>query len=132
MTTTTPFGLSRIGQVAVHVRDLERAVAYYRDVLGMRFLFQAPPGLAFFDCDGVRLLLDRGQDPALHRHSSVIYYSVPDIHAAHATLKARGAEFIDEPHLIANLGHVEVWMAFFRDPDENVLALMAEIPVARG
>ena len=131
MSTTASFGLSRIGQVAVRVHDLERAVAFYRDVLGMRFLFQAPPGLAFFDCDGVRLLLDRVQDAKFDHPASVIYYTVPDIRAAHATLLARGVEFLREPHLVANLGHVEVWMAFFRDPDENVLALMAEIPVSR-
>lgn len=132
MTTTAEFGLSRIGQIAVRVRELERAIRFYRDVLGMRFLFQAPPGLAFFDCGGVRLLLDMPQDAEFDHPASVIYYSVSDIGAAHETLKARGVEFLREPHLIANLGHVEVWMAFFRDPDENVLALMVEIPVAAG
>ena len=132
MNTTPRFGLSRIGQVAVRVHDLDRAVAFYRDVLGMRFLVQAPPGLAFFDCDGVRLLLDKVQDAAFDHPASVIYYSVADIHAAHGTLQARGVAFLQGPHLVANLGHVEVWMAFFRDPDENLLALMAEIPVARA
>jgi len=132
MSTTPQFGLTRIGQVAVRVHDLDRAVAFYRDVLGMRFLFQAPPGLAFFDCDGVRLLLDRVQDAAFDHPASVIYYSVADIRAAHETLRVRGVEFLREPHLVANLGQVEVWMAFFRDPDENVLALMAEIPVVRA
>jgi len=132
MSTPGQFGLSRIGQIAVRVHDLERAVAFYRDVLGMRFLFQAPPGLAFFDCDGVRLLLDKVQDAAFDHPASVIYYSVADINAAHETLQARGVEFLRGPHLVANLGHVEVWMAFFRDPDENLLALMAEIPVVRS
>ena len=124
-----PFGLSRIGQIAVRVHDLERAVAFYRDTLGMRFLFQAPPGLAFFDCAGVRLLLDWVQDAAFDHPASVIYYSVPDIRAAHQTLLGRSGRFLQDPHRIATLGNVEVWMAFFRDPDENVLALMSEVLV---
>ncbi len=128
MTTPAEFRLSRIGQIAVRVRDLERAIAFYRDVLGMRFLFQAPPGLAFFDCNGVRLLLDKPQDAAFDHPASVIYYSVDDIREAHETLLARGALFLREPHRIAKLGAVEVWMAFFRDPDQNVLALMSEVP----
>lgn len=127
MTTSADFGLSQIGQIAVRVRDVDRAVAFYRDVLGMRFLFRAPPGLAFFDCSGVRLLLDKPEDAAFDHPASVIYYSVPEIRAAHATLLARGVAFIREPHLIAKLGAVEVWMAFFRDPDDNVLALISEV-----
>lgn len=129
MTTTATFGLSKIGQIAVRVRDLARAIAFYRDILGMRFLFQAPPGLAFFDCNGVRLLLDKPLDAAFDHPASVIYYSVPDIRQAHEILCTRGVSFIREPHLIANLGNIEVWMAFFRDPDDNVLALMSEVPV---
>lgn len=128
MTTTGVFGLSQIGQIGVRVHDLERAIAFYRDILGMRFLFKAPPGLAFFDCNGVRLLLDTVQDSEFDHPASVIYYSVPAIHATHEILLARGVRFLREPKLIANLGHVEVWMAFFRDPDENVLALMSEVP----
>ena len=127
MTTSADFGLSQIGQIAVRVRDVDRAIAFYRDVLGMRFLFRAPPGLAFFDCGGVRLLLDKPEDAAFDHPASVIYYSVPEIRAAHATLLARGVAFIREPHLIAKLGAVEVWMAFFRDPDDNVLALISEV-----
>jgi len=127
MTSSADFGLSQIGQIAVRVRDVDRAIAFYRDVLGMRFLFRAPPGLAFFDCGGVRLLLDKPEDAAFDHPASVIYYSVPEIRAAHATLLARGVAFIREPHLIAKLGAVEVWMAFFRDPDDNVLALISEV-----
>lgn len=132
MKTTTTFGLSRIGQIAVRVHDLDRAAAFYRDTLGMRFLFSAPPGLAFFDCDGVRLLLEVVQDAASDHPASVIYYSVPDIRAAHEALLGRGVRFLRGPHLIASLGGVEVWMAFFRDPDENVLALMSEVPLGAG
>lgn len=130
MTNHSSFGLSQIGQIGVRVHDLDRAIVFYRDVLGMRFLFQAPPALAFFDCNGVRLLLDKPLDAEFDHPASVIYYSVPDIGAAHATLVDRGVAFLQDPHRIATLGKVEVWMAFFRDPDENVLALMSEVPVS--
>jgi methylmalonyl-CoA/ethylmalonyl-CoA epimerase len=121
------FGLGQIGQVAVPVRDLERAVAFYRDTLGMRFLFQAPPGLAFFDCDGVRLMLDVPASEASEGGCSVIYYKVPDLNAAFAALSDRGVTFASDPHLIAKMPDHELWMAFFRDPDDNLLALMSEV-----
>jgi methylmalonyl-CoA/ethylmalonyl-CoA epimerase len=121
------FGLAQIGQIAVPVRDVARAVAFYRDVLGMRFLFQAPPGLAFFDCAGVRLMLDAPARAQSNNPSSVIYYKVPDLDRAFETLQARGVAFEAKPHLIAKLPDHELWMAFFRDPDENLLALMSEV-----
>lgn len=120
------FGLDRIGQIAVPVSDVERAVAFYRDVLGMRFLFQAPPGLGFFDCGGVRLMLD-GPAAAQAGQSSVLYYRVDDLDAAFETLSARGVAFEAHPHLVAKLPDHELWMAFFRDPDDNLLALMTEV-----
>lgn len=122
------FGLSQIGQIAVPVRDIKRAIAFYRDVLGMPFLFQAPPGLAFFDLDGIRLMLD---EPAKAQagSSSVIYYEVPDLAAAFGTLSRRGVEFEGEPRLIATMPDHELWMAFFRDPDMNLLALMSKLPL---
>jgi catechol 2,3-dioxygenase-like lactoylglutathione lyase family enzyme len=120
------FALARIGQIAVPVADIDRAVAFYRDVLGMRFLFQAPPGLGFFDCAGVRLMLD---EPAKAKagQGSVIYYQVPDLQAAFETLSSRGVAFEAKPHLIAKMPDHELWMAFFRDPDRNLLALMSEV-----
>ena len=124
------FGLAQIGQVAVPVGDLERAIAFYRDTLGMRFLFQAPPGLGFFDCGGVRLMLDAPAKVQAEHHGSVIYYKVPDIQAAFETLSARGVAFEMKPHLIAKLPDHELWMAFFRDPDANLLALMSEVRLA--
>lgn len=124
---TDNFGLFQIGQVAVPVSDIERAVAFYRDTLGMRFLFQAPPGLGFFDCSGVRLMLDAPAKAQAENCSSVIYYKVPDLHAAFETLSARGVLFEAKPHLIAKLPDHELWMAFFRDPDGNLLALMSEV-----
>ena len=120
------FGLSQIGQIAVPVSDIERAILFYRDTLGMRFLFQAPPGLAFFDLSGVRLMLD---DPAKAQagSSSVIYYKVADLQTAFTTLSKRGVQFEAKPHLIAKMPDHDLWMAFFRDPDKNLIALMSEM-----
>jgi methylmalonyl-CoA/ethylmalonyl-CoA epimerase len=120
-------GLTQIGQIAVPVSDLERAIHFYRDTLGMRFLFQAPPGLGFFDLSGVRLMLDAPARAAGASGCSIIYYRVPDIHGAHAALVARGALFEAAPHLIARMPDHELWMAFLRDPDGNSLALMSEV-----
>lgn len=125
--TTAGFGLNQIGQIAVPVSDIERAIAFYRDILGMQFLFQAPPGLGFFDCDGVRLMLDAPAKAQVENYSSIIYYRVPDLQAAFETLSSRGVGFEADPHLIAKLPDHELWMAFFRDPDGNLLALMSEI-----
>jgi methylmalonyl-CoA/ethylmalonyl-CoA epimerase len=122
------FGLESIGQIAIVVRDVPRAVAYYRDVLGMTFLFSAGPNLAFFDCGGVRLMLGPPSEPRFDHPASILYYRVADIHAAFATLKGRGALVEREPQLTADMGTYELWIGFLRDPDENVLALMSEVP----
>ncbi len=116
-----------IGQIAVNVRDLERAVAFYRDTLGLRFLFQAPPAMAFFDSGGVRLLLGKPERPEDDSRSSILYFKVTDIQATHATLASRGVRFEREPHLVAKLPAPDLWKAFFRDSEENLLALMSEV-----
>lgn len=126
----TGFGLRRIRQIAVTVRDLERAVTFYRDTLGMTLLFRAPPGLAFFDCGSVRLMLalpEGGEAPA---GNSIIYYGVDDIREGHATLAGRGVRFVGVPHLIARLADHDLWLAEFRDSEDNALALMSEVPRA--
>ena len=125
--TQTDFGLSQIGQVAIVVRDVERAVEFYRDRLGMRFLFTAP-GLGFFQCGDVRLMLSRPEAPEFDHPSSIIYFTVDDIDLAYQTLRGRGVQFRDEPHLIHRAESYDLWMAFFRDLDENTLALMATKP----
>ena len=124
--STAPFGLRQIGQVRIEVTDVERAVAFYRDVLGMPFLF-AFPGMGFFDLDGVRLMLVEPEGRAFGGESA-IYYRVDDIAAAHATLEGRGVTFDDSPHIVHRDAAYDLWMAFFRDPDRNVLALMSEVP----
>ncbi len=119
-------GLSRIGQIAMTARDLDRAIRFYRDTLGIPFLFTAPPQLAFFDCAGVRLLLDVPQDPEFAHPGSIVYFSVTDIQETHRLLVSRGVGFRQEPHLLARLPDREVWMAFFDDTEGNTLALMSE------
>ena len=120
------FKFDKIGQIAIPVRDLERAINFYRDTLGMTFLFQAPPGLAFFDCGGVRILLDVPAGMQSEKHSSIIYYKVDDLPSAVTELKARGVVFDQEPEFVAQMPDHELWMAFLRDPDDNTLALMWE------
>jgi methylmalonyl-CoA/ethylmalonyl-CoA epimerase len=124
--TRADFGLDQIGQIAVPVTDIERSIRFYRDNLGMRFLFQAPPGLAFFDLSGIRLMLD-GPAKAQAGNSSVIYYKVDDLQSAFETLSKRSVQFETEPHLIAKMPDHDLWMAFLRDPDKNLIALMCEI-----
>ena len=119
-------GLDRLGQIAVNVRDLDRATDFYRDALGMHFLFRAP-GLSFFDCGGVRLLLSAPERPEFDHASSILYFTVDDLPAAHRALAARGVRFTDEPHLIAAMPDHELWMAFFEDAEGNTFALMSEV-----
>lgn len=116
----------QIGQIAITVTDVDRAVNFYKDKLGLPFLFQFP-GLAFFNCQGVRLMLSVPEKPA-ESFSSVVYFKVPDIQQRHAAMVADGVPFEGEPHLIAPMKDHDLWMAFFRDPDRNLLALMSEVP----
>ena len=123
--------LAHIEQVAIPVRDLARATAFYRELLGMKLLFEVPPDLAFFDCDGVRLALSIASDPMYEPPGSIVYYRVADIDTAHAEFERRGVEFLRGPHLVARLDAIEVWMAFFEDTEGNTLAITSERPVAR-
>jgi len=123
-------GIARIGQIAINVHDLERAIAFYRDVLALRLLFTAGP-LAFFDCGGVRLMLSHAEKPEFDHLSSILYFSVPDIAAAYRQMAGSGVKFEDEPHLIAPMPDHDLWMSFFRDSENNLLALMSEVPRKR-
>ena len=118
--------LSRIGQIAIVVKDVERATAFYRDALGMRFLF-AFPGLAFFDCDGIRIMLSHPEKAEFDHPSSILYFRVANIQNAYQTLRERNVSFDDEPHVVARMPDHDLWMCFFRDLDANVFALMTEV-----
>jgi methylmalonyl-CoA/ethylmalonyl-CoA epimerase len=126
-TSANGIGITRLGQIAINAHDVERAAAFYRDVLGLKLLFKAPPGLAFFDCGGVRLMLDRAEKPEFNHPSSILYFAVPDIQAAYAKMKESGVRFEDEPHEIAKMPTHDLWMTFFRDSEDNLLALMSEV-----
>ena len=115
-----------LGQVAIRVHDVPRAVAFYRDALGLEYLFETGP-LAFFVCGDVRLMLATPESAELDHPSSTLYFVVDDIHAARDELEARGVPFEDEPHLVACMPDHELWMTFFRDPDRNLHGLMSEV-----
>jgi methylmalonyl-CoA/ethylmalonyl-CoA epimerase len=124
---TPSLSLSQIGQISIVVHDLDRAVAFYRDTLGMKFLFQFPPKMAFFDCGGVRLYLGLPEGKEQDHPASVLYYKVDDIQGAWASLRDRGAELVHEPHFLAKMPDHDLWMAFFKDSEGNTLALMSEV-----
>ena len=130
MTAPIPIGptLSQIGQIFVNVKDLDRAIAFYRDMLGMRFLFTAPPGMAFFECGDIRIMLGRADRPEIDHPASIIYYKVDDIEKVYEVFNARGVEFIVKPHLVAPMPTYDLWLADFKDSEGNILALMSEVP----
>jgi predicted enzyme related to lactoylglutathione lyase len=123
--------LSPIGQISMTAHDITRATTFYRDTLGLRFLFSAGT-MAFFDCQGVRLMLGLPSGPEYDHPGSVLYFTVDDIGAAHAALAGRGVHFKGVPHLVARLPDHELWMAFFDDTEGNTLALMSEVRPAAG
>ena len=124
MAAGTQISLNRIGQIAIIVKDVARATEFYRDKLGMKYLFAAGD-LAFFDCGGIRLMLDKPEKP--EAGTSIIYFRVPEINEAHGQMQLRGVHFVDTPHLIAKLPDHDLWMTFFRDSEENLLGIMSEV-----
>lgn len=120
---------THVGQILVPVADLARATAFYRDVVGLRFLFEVPT-MAFFECGGVRLMLGVRQPDATDATGTIIYYSVDDLTAVTDALTGRGVVCVSPPHLVAPMPTHDLWMAFFRDSEENVFALMADVPRA--
>lgn len=119
-------GISKLGQIAINAHDIDRATEFYRDKLGLRLLFRAGK-LSFFDCGGVRLMLDVAEKPEFDHPSSILYFAVPDIQGAHRQLLGQNVRFEDEPHVIAKMPDHDLWMTFFRDSEENLLALMSEV-----
>jgi methylmalonyl-CoA/ethylmalonyl-CoA epimerase len=114
-----------IGQISINARDVPRATAFYRDILGLRLLFEAG-GMAFFDCGGVRLMISKASAPEYDHPGSILYYRVGDIHAAAARLGEKGAQLEGKPHVVARMPDHVLWMVFVRDTEGNLLALMSE------
>jgi methylmalonyl-CoA/ethylmalonyl-CoA epimerase len=114
-----------VGQLFIPVTDLDRAIAYYRDTLGLPFLFTAPPQMSFFQAGSVRLLV--GVPEGRAERGSAVYFKVDDIKDVYETLKSRGATMGAEPHMVHRTPQMELWLCEFRDPDGNVLALMSEV-----
>jgi methylmalonyl-CoA/ethylmalonyl-CoA epimerase len=121
---------TRISQVAVVAQDVSRATAFYRDRLRLPLLFEAPGPLSFFDCGGTRIMITGAENDEQAGMSSVVYYEVPDLDSSFRELVADGIAFEREPHRIATLGHAELWMAFLRDSEGNLLGLSQERPIS--
>ncbi|KIL42355.1 glyoxalase [Gordoniibacillus kamchatkensis] len=128
MPQSSALSIRKLGQVSVPVKDVARAVVFYRDVLELKLLFQTG-NMAIFELDGLRLLFSVAESPEFDHPGSVLYYDVPDIHAAYELLRSRNVEFLGAPHAVGKLGATEVWMAFCRDTEGNVLAIMSEVAV---
>lgn len=127
MTEQSPaVALSKIGQIFLLAQDLDRAVAFYRDTLGMKLLFQVPR-MAFFDCNGVRLMLGIAEKPEPEPTTAILYYVVEDILAAHGALLRRGITVVEEPELVAKMPDHDLWLSFLRDSEGNTFALMSEV-----
>jgi methylmalonyl-CoA/ethylmalonyl-CoA epimerase len=132
MSTPSPsLGITNIGQISIIVQDVERATAFYRDVLGLPLLFTVP-GMAFFDCGGVRLMLGRASAPELDHPSSILYFRVADIAAGHARLMENNVQIVAPPRLIAPMPTYDLWMVGFRDSEGNIHQLMSEVPRANA
>lgn len=121
--------ISQIGQIAIPVQELDRAVKFYRDVLGLVFLFQMS-GLAFFQCGEVRLMLGLPEGPDTPAKASILYYKVADLPGAYTMLQEQGVKLLQEPHLVAKMEDHELWMAFIEDTEGNPIGLMSEQSLA--
>jgi methylmalonyl-CoA/ethylmalonyl-CoA epimerase len=118
--------ITHIGQIAINIHDTDRAIDFYQNKVQLPMLFRAGD-LAFFQSGQTRLMLSKASQPEHDHPSSILYFSVADLPATHATMKSRGVEFIDDPHLIAKLPDHDLWMCFFKDTEANTLALMSEV-----
>jgi len=129
MTTATE--IESIGQIAVAINDIRKSVIFYQDVLGLELLFEVPSGMAMFNCGMTRLMLTTQQGSDHDHRTSVIYYKVKDIEKSAKAIKSNGAQFIQEPQLVAKMVDHDLWIGFLRDPDENLVGIMAELPIAK-
>lgn len=124
--SATKVGITDVGQIAINAKDLQRAIGFYRDVLGLPFLFEIP-NAAFFQAGPVRLMVGTAETAEFDHPASILYYRVPDIHAAFAALTAAGVQIVHEQRMIAKMPDHDLWIGFFRDSEDNVAALMSEV-----
>ena len=117
---------ARIGQIAVVCKDVARATTFYRDTLGLTFLFAAGPTLSFFQCGGIRLMLSTSEGGQLDRYSSMLYYFVSDIEGTQRDLEAKGVTFLEQPRMIAQMPDHQLWLSAFTDSEGNMLGMMEE------
>jgi len=122
--------IESIGQIAIAVSDIKKAITFYQDILEIELLFETPNGLAFFQCGEIRLMLTTLQGGESDHNTSVIYYKVNDIQQVASTLKSKNIVFVQEPQLTAKMPDHELWMGFIRDPDQNLIGIMAELPLS--
>lgn len=120
--------IQKVGQIGVPVKDLNRALDFYKEKLGLSLLFNTD-GMAFFECDGLRLMLTLPEKEEFAQSSSVIYFQVKNIEDTYERLVGKEVTFIDEPHVVAKMGQTETWMVFFKDTEDNTHALMSEVQV---
>ncbi len=120
--------IQHIGQIGVPIKNLQRAILFYQEKLGLSLLFSTD-SMAFFDCDRLRIMLTLPEKEAFAHPSSVIYFQVDDIQRAYQQLKEKQVIFIDEPHMITKIGNIETWMVFFSDTENNTHALMSEVKI---
>lgn len=120
--------IQKIGQIAIPIKNLERAIEFYKDVLGLPLLFNTE-NMAFFECNGQRLLLSLPEKDEFANSSSVIYFQVEEIKKSVERLIEKGVSFIDQPHVVAKMGNTETWMVFFNDTEGNTHALMCEVQI---
>ena len=128
MTTATE--IVSIGQIAIAISDIRKSVIFYQDVLGLELLFEVPSGMAMFNCGEVRIMLTTQQGTDHDHRTSVIYYKVKNIESSAKAIKNNGGKFIQEPQLVAKMVDHDLWIGFLRDPDENLVGIMAELPIA--
>ena len=121
--------INGIGQIAIAVKDIKTATEFYRDKLGLELMFEVPSGMAFFNCGGVRLMITEQNGDMKDHNTSVIYYSVDDIQASSKALKINGVIFTREPQMAVKMPDHELWIGFIRDPDENLIGIMSEVPL---
>lgn len=120
--------IQRIGQIAVPIKNVERAIEFYKEVLELSLLFNTD-NMAFFDCNGQRLLLSLPEKDEFANSSSVIYFQVEEIKKSVEKFIEKGVSFIDQPHVVAKMGNTETWMTFFKDTEGNTHAFMCEVQI---